>query len=349
MQQERGLARTDTKLAPVDQQVFLNELNFTDLYISATDIGQVFLRGVLDDPSSPLTRIDPNVVADIDELRRSLLDRSARPGADSFFFEHKGVRYRVTEINEISGKWFTLRRFLDEIPRMGSLNLPKMVYQALGGIARAGHGAIVFAGRTGEGKTTTAYSCLQEFLMQLGGPAMTIENPPEMKLSGQVGDYGHCFQVAVENGDFAGALKKALRSTPRYILLGEILSGEEARELLRASINGHVVLTTIHAGSIEEALQSIMKLSVDSTTNVEFARETLSQGIAAVIYQRLKTVIGPKGEAVRTIEADYLFLGGDSSPVRARIRDGKMAQLKSDIESQAARVRQNMSPIGKGN
>lgn len=347
MQQDRAIANSSADVAPMlDDPLFVNQLDFTDLYISA-EKGEVFLRGALEESSAPLTRIDPQVVSDIDELRRKLLDHGARPGADSFFFEYSGVRYRVTEITEMNGKWYTLRRFLDEIPRMNTLGLPLPTYQALGKIARSGHGAIVFAGRTGEGKTTTAYSCLQEFLMQVGGPAMTIENPPEMKLSGKIGDFGHCFQVAVENGNFAAALKKALRSTPRYILLGEILGGDEARELLRASINGHVVITTIHAGSIEEALQSMLKLSVDATTNIEFARETLSQGVAAVVYQRLKTARGPDGKIYRTIEAETLFLGDDSSPVRARIRDGKLAQIKSDIEQQANRVALNKSPIEK--
>ena len=348
MQSDRSVATTSTDISMVeDHGIYVNELDFTDLYISA-DNGDVFLRGALEDSSHPLTRIENGTIADIDNLRRRLGEHKAKPGADSFFFEYEQVRYRVTEISEMNGTWYTLRRFLDEIPRMHSLGLPVPVYKALGRVALSGHGAIVFAGRTGEGKTTTAYSCLQEFLIQVGGPAMTIENPPEMKLSGKIGDFGHCFQMAVESGNFAAALKRALRSTPRYILLGEILGGDEARELLRASINGHVVITTIHAGSIEEALQSMLKLSVDATTNLDFARETLSQGVAAIVYQRLKTTRGPDGKIARTIEADTLFLGDDSSPVRAKIRDGRLSQIKSDIETQSNRIKQGFAPFEKG-
>src|SRR3546814_7207796 len=98
----QSLGKTSVNIATTNDAidaVYVNEIDFTDLYISA-ESGEVFLRGVLDDAATPLTRIAHGTIADIDDLRRKLLENSARPGADSLFFEFKKVRYSVTEISE---------------------------------------------------------------------------------------------------------------------------------------------------------------------------------------------------------------------------------------------------------
>src|SRR3546814_7354761 len=97
-------------------------------------------------------------------------------------------------------------------------------------------------------------------IFHYGDVAIAIEDPPELPLDGKHGRFGRCFQIAVENGDFGRALSSTMRYNPRYILLGEIRSPVEASQALRAAINGHIVLTTLHAGSITTALQSMLKL-----------------------------------------------------------------------------------------
>ncbi len=330
-----------------DERYSINDLEFTDLYFSAT--GDVFLRGCLDAPDEPLSRLPAELLSDIESVRKIVIARSEQgtrgKEADSYFMDYSGVRYRVTCIPEMNGNWFTLRRSLNTVPELGTLLFPKRAMGELAHIGRT-HGMIVLAGRTGDGKTTTCYSLLQEYLRAFGGPAVTIENPPELQMSGPVGNYGHCFQVQVENGDFTSALKRALRITPRYIMVGEILARDEAQEVLRASINGHVVLTTIHAGSVQEAIQSLLKLSIDATTDIGFARHTLSQGIAAVIHQKL-VATEDQGVIKRVPQASFLFMGDENSAPRQRLREGKIEQLANEIAQQEMRMSQNKPPIDR--
>lgn len=322
----------------------INDLEFTDLYFS--ERGDVFLRGALDAESEPLSKLPASMISDIDRVRKIIFSRQIQPtDPDSYFMDYENTRYRVTRINEINGVWYTMRRSLKVVPELESLLFPKPAVVELGRIGHS-HGLILLAGRTGDGKTTTCYSLLQEYLIGFGGPAVTIEDPPELQMSGPVGRYGHCFQMEVLDGDFTSALKKTMRFTPRYIMVGEIRSRDEAQEVLRASINGHVVLSTIHAGSIQEAIQSLLKLSVDASTNIDFARHTLSQGIAAVIHQKLVTS-EDQGVIKRTPEATFLFMGDDASSARMKLREGKIEQLSNDIAQQQLRIRNRQPPIDR--
>src|SRR3546814_2133868 len=80
----QSLGKTSVNIATTNDAidaVYVNEIDFTDLYISA-ESGEVFLRGVLDDAATPLTRIAHGTIADIDDLRRKLLENSARPRSE---------------------------------------------------------------------------------------------------------------------------------------------------------------------------------------------------------------------------------------------------------------------------
>jgi twitching motility protein PilT len=204
------------------------------------------------------------------------------------------------------------------------------------------HGLILFAGATGNGKTTTACSLLQEYLLTFGDVAITIEDPPELPLNGKHGQFGRCFQIRVENGDFGRAMSQTMRYNPRYILLGEIRTPYEASQALRAAINGHLVITTIHAGSIMEAINSLLKL-VSGQENLELARGVLADGLAGVIYQKLM-----KSNKGKKPKLDFLFAGfnGSDAGVRSKIRHGKIEQLSTEVQQQATRVLNGKLPIG---
>lgn len=149
-------------------------------------------------------------------------------------------------------------------------------------------GLIIWGGATGSGKTTSISSLLAEYLNLEGGFAYTIEDPAEMPLEGEYqsfnGSIGFCKQTEVQNDNWRDPLKSALRSKPRYILIGEIRTPDAACECLRASISGHLVLTTIHASSITDALSSLVKYASFSMSESS-AFDILSRGILAVVKQ----------------------------------------------------------------
>ena len=122
---------------------------------------------------------------------------------------------------------------------------------------------ILFAGATGTGKSTSIASLLKKYLQTEGGYAFTIEDPIEMPLDGVYqtvnGDLGLCKQTTPPDGVWEAAIKAALRSKPRDMYLGEIRSAEAAVELLRAATSRHLVLSTIHANNVRDAVTAVAK------------------------------------------------------------------------------------------
>jgi twitching motility protein PilT len=312
----------------------LRDLDFTDLYFA--EGGEAFVRG-MGGRGEPTSMLPVEVGDDLHNLHRKVCEKGAKE--KEFFMDYDEVRYRVSKIESIEGIWFALRRARFPIPRISELGINPRVIQYLGTLGRRS-GLILLAGATGQGKTTTACSLLQEFLLCYGDVAIAIEDPPELPLHGRHGRFGRCFQIKVENGDFGRALKSTMRYNPKYILLGEIRSAYEASEALRAAINGHVVISTIHADNITNAINSLIKL-VSGQENVELARQILGDGLAAVMHQTLV-----KNKDSRQLRVQFLFPGnGNTTGIRSKIREGKIEQLSTDIEMQTNRVMRNEPPL----
>jgi type II secretory ATPase GspE/PulE/Tfp pilus assembly ATPase PilB-like protein len=136
------------------------------------------------------------------------------------------------------------------------------------------------AGPTGSGKTTTLYSAIREINI-LERNVLTVEDPVEYKLS-----MIKQTQVSVKTGyDFARAGKSFMRQDPDAMLIGEIRDEETAKMAIRASITGHLVLSTIHTNDAPTAIPRLLDLEVD--------RFLLSSALLAIIAQRLVRKVCP--------------------------------------------------------
>jgi Tfp pilus assembly pilus retraction ATPase PilT len=314
----------------------LSQLDFTDLFFS--EQGEAYLRG-LHGVDGALAQIPDGVTYDLEELHRRVCHRGQTE--NEFFCDYDSVRFRVSRIDEVGGTWFTLRRLMWPIPRIGELGgINPRIAQAL---IKLGHeskkGLILISGATSAGKTTTGCSLLQEFLLTYGNVAVTVEDPVELPLSGFHGTSGHCLQTQVKNGDFAEAMKLTMRRAPRYIYLGEVRSRGEASAALRAGINGHLVITTIHAGNCIEAIDAMLKL-VAADEPIDLARQVLASGLLCVTNQSLVR----KVNGGRALKLQTLFFG-DHGGVRSLVRSGKTEQLSSEIDRQASRVLSGKTPL----
>ncbi|MDD9951605.1 MAG: ATPase, T2SS/T4P/T4SS family [Zetaproteobacteria bacterium] len=119
-------------------------------------------------------------------------------------------------------------------------------------------GMVVVTGPTGSGKTTTLYSALQELNKETSN-VMTAEDPVEYSLPGinQV-------QVKPEIGfGFAEALRAFLRQDPDIILVGEIRDLETAEIAMKASLTGHMVLSTLHTNSAADTISRLLDMGVE--------------------------------------------------------------------------------------
>ncbi len=258
-------------------------------------------------------------------------------GSSSYALRFAGESYRVERVLTITGIQYNCRKMPVSTPDIFSLGVPEPVIRHLISLSQES-GLILFAGPTGMGKTTTASALMRKFLENDGGFLYTIEDPPEMPLDGlyhaRNGALGLCKQTPVENERWGDALKSALRSRPRYILVGEIRTPETASQTLRAATSGHLVLSTIHANSVEDSLNSLIKYASGAGLQESLASDLLARGILAVVHQKLEgtTVLRPK---IHTAFANPNPLVADQ--MRMSIRDGKI-NLGTLMEAQATKL-----------
>ena len=317
----------------------LKDIEFTDLIMSAN--GACLMRGVETPDNGPLVSVNDEYIEDINDIRLACIRKGQHE--NEFFHDHDEVRYRVSVITDLDGTWYALRKSKTVIPPIGSLGFPRPVVTHLAKLAKR-KGLIILAGATGQGKTTTAYSILNAYLHSFGDIAVTIEDPPEMMLNGPRGKAGHCFQLKLgPEESFGDALERSMRYTPKYILMGEIRRAHDASQALRAAISGHLVLTTIHAGNVVEAINSILTLTARADDNVNFAREQLANGLAGVIHQRLLTH-RTNGRSRKYLKTEMLFVGDDPG-IRSMIREGDTSQLGTFIAQQKSLVENDREPV----
>ncbi len=136
------------------------------------------------------------------------------------------------------------------------------------------NGIILVTGATGSGKSTTVYSFLQKLNVK-GCNLITVEDPVEMEIEGinQV-------QVNSEIGlDFAAVLRSILRQDPNVIMVGEIRDSETAQIAVRASITGHLVLSTLHTNNSLTTIERLLDMDVE--------RYLLASALSGIVSQKL--------------------------------------------------------------
>ncbi|NLF25525.1 MAG: type IV-A pilus assembly ATPase PilB [Deltaproteobacteria bacterium] len=120
------------------------------------------------------------------------------------------------------------------------------------------HGMILVTGPTGSGKTTTLYSALAE-LNKLTTNICTAEDPVEFNLSGI-----NQAQMHDDIGfNFASALRAFLRQDPDVIMVGEIRDYETAEIAIKASLTGHLVLSTVHTNDAPATISRLLNMGVE--------------------------------------------------------------------------------------
>jgi competence protein ComGA len=118
-------------------------------------------------------------------------------------------------------------------------------------------GLTLIAGATGSGKSTLMYSIMSHF----PGHVVSLEDPVEYELP-------HICQTNVQQISYTDAMKSILRQSPDMICIGEIRDKDSANCIINASLTGHIVLSTIHANSIEDILHRINQWNYQNFTSI---------------------------------------------------------------------------------
>lgn len=247
---------------------------------------------------------------------------------DEMGLTFEGVRMRCAKVRTAGGLlWASLRKINSIPPALDKLGFIPQLVPHLRNLGKR-TGLILLCGSTGQGKTTTSCSLLADFLTNLGGVAFTIEDPVEYDLEGRHNTNGFCYQTEVkEDHEWALMLKRSLRWHPRYIFVGELRTPEAANQLLRAATSGHLVITTMHAGSVEEALEGLLQLSEQAVG--ERATTLLATGLTAIINQ----AVVPQGLAAQFFITEPM---NPASPFRNCIREKRIGQTRTFMDQQQA-------------
>jgi type IV pilus assembly protein PilB len=147
-------------------------------------------------------------------------------------------------------------------------------------------GIILVTGATGSGKSTTVYSILQKLNRETTN-VISVEDPVEMDLEGV-----NQVQVNSDIGlTFANVLRSVLRQDPNIIMIGEIRDNETARIAVRASITGHLVLSTIHTNNALNTIERLLDMEVE--------RYLLASALEGVVAQKLARKLCDKCRRLR--------------------------------------------------
>lgn len=205
-----------------------------------------------------------------------------------------GQEMRLSVVPTIYGEKAVVRLFAasGQFRVLDDLGLPEDVRTTVGEALGETGGVLLISGPAGSGKTTTAYAAMRE-LARSGSPSakalsssltnhhsplrslVSLEDPIESVLP-EVAQS----QVNQQAGfDYANGLKALLRQDPEVILVGEIRDADTAAVVFQASLTGHLVLTTFHAGSASEAVSRLL--------DMELEPYQLRNGLLAVLNQRL--------------------------------------------------------------
>ena len=209
--------------------------------------------------------------------------RLPQDGAIKTTLQDYNLDLRVSSIPTNEGEKIVIR-ILDysmsnsglEALGFNDINLKKVIQ-----MINVPNGIILITGATGSGKSTTVYSILQR-LNKEETNIITVEDPIEMNIAGI-----NQIQTNSEIGlDFATALRSILRQDPNIIMIGEIRDTETAKIAVRASITGHLVLSTVHTNDSLNTIERLLDMDVE--------RYLLSSALTGIISQKLARKLCPK-------------------------------------------------------
>jgi general secretion pathway protein E len=184
------------------------------------------------------------------------------------------VDIRVSSLPVADGERLVLRLLGRENTRfsLSGLGMPARMLEPFRALIHQPHGVIWVTGPTGSGKTTTLYAALQE-LDTARRNVLTIEDPVEYQLP-NIGQVGVQSRIGLT---FAAGLRSLLRQDPDVILVGETRDEETAEIVVRASMTGHLVLSTLHANDAVSASLRLCDMGVESFLVAEATRGALAQ------------------------------------------------------------------------
>ena len=313
-----GITENEVTNAPVVRlinSILQNAIkaNASDIHIEPTDVNlriRFRIDGQLHEVMSSTMSAHPAMITRIKIMAQMDIAEKRIPqdGRVETSVNGKVIDLRISSLPTVFGEKVVIRILGGSggIMNRSQLGISERNLVLFDKIAQSTNGIILVSGPTGSGKTSTLYSLLND----INTPSVniiTVEDPVEYKLEGinQV-------QVNAKAGlTFASGLRSILRQDPDIIMIGEIRDGETAQIAIRASITGHLVLSTIHTNDVASSVARLVDMGVESYM--------VSSSLVGVISQRLVRNICPRcKEAYQPIQSERDMLKIDDAQVLYR-------------------------------
>ena len=285
----------DTPITEIVNAIIVDSIRLkaSDIHFDPLETGlkiRIRIDGILQDYSMVPLYIEKNMITRIKIISGMNITESRIPqdGAIKNSIDNIDVDLRVSCLPTNLGEKIVIRILDYKMSAAGleELNFSEQNLEKVKKMIDIPNGIILVTGATGTGKSTTVYSILQRLNTE-DSNIITVEDPIEMNIEGinQV-------QVNADVGlSFASALRSILRQDPDIIMIGEIRDDETAKIAVRASITGHLVLSTIHTNN---SLNTIERL-----TDMNVERYLLGAALAGIISQRLARRLCKKCRKIR--------------------------------------------------
>ena len=317
-------------------------LGASELHLDPVDrafSARVRRDGVLEDLDRFDLKCGPMVIGRLKALAELLSYRTDVPqeGRIPAARSGIGVEVRVATYPTLLGERAAVRFDAPGVARddLGALGLPEPVRAGFERSLGEPEGAILLTGPSGSGKTTTLYTSLRHLRRQPVARSMvSVEDPVERRIEG----VSQTEVNPVAGLDFATALRSLLRHDPDVIMVGEIRDRETARIALEAGLTGHLVVSTIHAGTAPQVFARLLEMGIEPFV--------LTTAVRGVLAQRLVRRRGDVEGAYegRVLVAEWLAMGprlrrailerGDGDALaEAAVADDRYTTLRAHAEA----------------
>lgn len=238
---------------------------------------------------------------------------------DFSFQSHDRNRFRVNVYYQKGYLAGAFRLIPNKIKTLEELGLPPILHD----FVKYPQGLVLLTGPTGEGKSTTLASLIDEINHQRAAHILTIEDPIEFVFESDKSIVSQR-EINSDTLSWSNALRSALREDPDVVLVGEMRDFETIAAALTVAETGHLVFATLHTNTAPESVNRI--IDVFPAAQQGQIRQQLASSIMAVVSQRL--LPGKSGGVVPGTEVMIA-----NSAVRNLIRENKPYQIDSIIQT----------------
>ena len=243
------------------------------------------INGTLQEYTIAPESVKSNITTRIKILSNMNITDSMHPQTGTINFESEGKHHdmRASSLPVCDGEKLVLsiHNYENTIKSLSKMGLSPIDTEKIKKLVKSNQGLVLITGTSSSGKTTTMYAMLKE-IQSKSLNIISIEDPVKLKIDGinQV-------EISPDKGiTYKNALKHIMLQDPNIICIDNLIDDEIAREAIRASITGRLVISSIYTKNAYT--------TIDNLLNMDIENYLLGSNLNGIISQRLVKQLCPK-------------------------------------------------------